>query len=260
MLTLLQIQDIFRSPSCPLHFVPLVSASLYWGHGSVFLSFPIHFLSFLLPSTLSDRSLRIRIRPIQKMTTWKCSELSKSKFNVIYGHEATVWAAILPQISNDFTFSLSKRPPSFSSFHKHLKDKNFKDNGDFSGGSAGKEPAQHAKDARDQGLIPGSERSPGERNATCSSILAWKTPWTEKHDRLQSMGSQSWTLSTSTHTKIMTPHFQSFCPLSVMATIQKADIQVIFPNLISHVELMLSQLTTHYSILYVDAYSVPDTL
>ena len=27
--------------------------------------------------------------------------------------------------------------------------------------------------------------------ATHSSILAWRTPWTEKPDRLQSMGSQS---------------------------------------------------------------------
>ena len=140
MLTLLQIQDIFRSPSFPLHCVPLAFASFCWGHGSVFLFFLIHFPSFLLPPTVSDRSLRIRIHPIQQMTTWKCSELSKSKFNVIYGHEATVWAAILPQISNDFTFSLSKRPSSFSSFHKYLKDKIFKDNGDFSGGSAGKEP------------------------------------------------------------------------------------------------------------------------
>ena len=29
--------------------------------------------------------------------------------------------------------------------------------------------------------------------ATHSSILAWKTPWTEKPDRLQSVGSQSQT-------------------------------------------------------------------
>ena len=27
-------------------------------------------------------------------------------------------------------------------------------------------------------------------NATCSSILAWKIPWTEESDRLQSMGLQ----------------------------------------------------------------------
>ena len=29
--------------------------------------------------------------------------------------------------------------------------------------------------------------------ATQSSILAWRIPWTEEPDRLQSMGSQSWT-------------------------------------------------------------------
>ena len=29
--------------------------------------------------------------------------------------------------------------------------------------------------------------------ATHSSTLAWKIPWREKPDRLQSMGSQSWT-------------------------------------------------------------------
>ena len=29
-----------------------------------------------------------------------------------------------------------------------------------------------------------------EGMATHCSILAWRTPWTEKHDELQSMGSQ----------------------------------------------------------------------
>ena len=29
--------------------------------------------------------------------------------------------------------------------------------------------------------------------ATHSSILAWRIPWTEAPDRLQSMGSQNWT-------------------------------------------------------------------
>ena len=42
----------------------------------------------------------------------------------------------------------------------------------------------------DPGLIPESGRSPGEEMATHSSTLAWKIPWTEKHGRLQSMGSQ----------------------------------------------------------------------
>ena len=44
---------------------------------------------------------------------------------------------------------LSKRPTFFSSFHKHLKDKIFKDNGDFSDGSAGKELPDSAEDARE---------------------------------------------------------------------------------------------------------------
>ena len=54
-------------------------------------------------------------------------------------------------------------------------------------GSAGNESACNA---RDLGLIPGSGRSPGEGLATHSSILAWRIPWTEEHDGLQSMGLQ----------------------------------------------------------------------
>ena len=42
--------------------------------------------------------------------------------------------------------------------------------------------------AGDTGSIPGSERSPGEREY--SSILSWEIPWTEELGRLQSMGSQ----------------------------------------------------------------------
>ena len=34
--------------------------------------------------------------------------------------------------------------------------------------------------AGDSDLIPGLGRSPGEGNATHSSILAWKIPWTEE--------------------------------------------------------------------------------
>ena len=46
--------------------------------------------------------------------------------------------------------------------------------------------------ARDEGLIPGSGRSPGgeEGMATHSSILAWRIAWTEEPGGLQSMGSQ----------------------------------------------------------------------
>ena len=42
----------------------------------------------------------------------------------------------------------------------------------------------------DPGLLPGSERSPGEGNATHSTILAWEIPWTEEPGGLQSMGLQ----------------------------------------------------------------------
>ena len=52
----------------------------------------------------------------------------------------------------------------------------------------------------------GSGRSPGEGNATHSSILAWKVPWMEEPGRLQSMGSRwvrhDWTTSLSFHTKV----------------------------------------------------------
>ena len=45
--------------------------------------------------------------------------------------------------------------------------------------------------AADTGSIPGSERSPGEGNATHSSILIWEIPWTEEPSGLQSMSSQT---------------------------------------------------------------------
>ena len=40
------------------------------------------------------------------------------------------------------------------------------------------------------GLIPGSGRSPGERNGNPLQYFAWRIPWTEESGRLQSMGSQ----------------------------------------------------------------------
>ena len=43
---------------------------------------------------------------------------------------------------------------------------------------------------RDTGSIPGSGRSPGEGQATHSSILAWEIPWTEEPSGLQSIGFQ----------------------------------------------------------------------
>ena len=50
-----------------------------------------------------------------------------------------------------------------------------------------------ACNAGDLGSIPGSGRFPGEGNATHSSILALRIPWTEEPGGLQSTGSQSQT-------------------------------------------------------------------
>ena len=47
-----------------------------------------------------------------------------------------------------------------------------------------------AEDARDARSVLGQEDPLEEEMATCSSILAWKIPWTEEPGRLQSMGSQ----------------------------------------------------------------------
>ena len=48
----------------------------------------------------------------------------------------------------------------------------------------------NARDTGDMCSIPESGRSPEEETATNSSILAWKIPWTEDPEGLQSMGSQ----------------------------------------------------------------------
>ena len=57
----------------------------------------------------------------------------------------------------------------------------------FPDGSDGKESACNVGDL---GLIPGSGRSPGERNGHHSSILAWRISPTERPGGLQSMGLQ----------------------------------------------------------------------
>ena len=57
----------------------------------------------------------------------------------------------------------------------------------YPGGSDDKESAFSA---RDPGSIPGLGRSPGKGNVYLSNILAWRVPWAEKSDGLQSMGSQ----------------------------------------------------------------------
>ena len=58
-----------------------------------------------------------------------------------------------------------------------------------------------AYNAGDRGSIPGWGRSLEKEMANHSSILAWKIPWTEEPDRLQSIGLQivGYDLVTSLH-------------------------------------------------------------
>ena len=60
----------------------------------------------------------------------------------------------------------------------------------FQGGTSGKEWSSNAENAGDLGSIPGSEDPLEKEMATHFSILAWRIPWTEEPDGLQSMGSQ----------------------------------------------------------------------
>ena len=49
----------------------------------------------------------------------------------------------------------------------------------FPGGAVVKHPPANVEDAREVGSVPGLGRSPGVRNGTHSSILAWKIPRAE---------------------------------------------------------------------------------
>ena len=60
----------------------------------------------------------------------------------------------------------------------------------FRGFPGGSEVKASASNAGDLSSIPGSGRSLEKEMATHSSALAWKIPWTEEPDGLQSMGSQ----------------------------------------------------------------------
>ena len=63
-----------------------------------------------------------------------------------------------------------------------------------------KNPPADAGDTRNVGVISGLGRSLGYEMATHSSVLAWRTSWTEEPGGLQSMGSPSQTgLNTHTH-------------------------------------------------------------
>ena len=52
-----------------------------------------------------------------------------------------------------------------------------------------KKPACQCRIPGDTGSIPGLRRSLGRGQATHSSVLAWRIPWTEEPGRLQYIGS-----------------------------------------------------------------------
>ena len=60
----------------------------------------------------------------------------------------------------------------------------------FPGWLSGKESPANAEDTGDKGSIPGSGRSLEKGMVIASSMLAWRTPWTEESGGLQSMGPQ----------------------------------------------------------------------
>ena len=82
--------------------------------------------------------------------------------------------------------------------------------GGFPGGTSGKESASQCS----QCFIPGlATRPPSGRKevATHSSILAWKTPWTEEPGGLQSMGLlKSGTWLTAEHVVVWKTHKKSY--------------------------------------------------
>ena len=57
------------------------------------------------------------------------------------------------------------------------------------GGTAGKEPACRCRRHKRRVRSLGQEDPLEKRTATHSSILAWRSPWTEESGGLQSMGS-----------------------------------------------------------------------
>ena len=82
----------------------------------------------------------------------------------------------------------------------------------------GEEATYSAGGAGEMGLIPGLGRSSKGGQATHSSILAWRIPWTEEPGRLQFIGSQrvgttEVTKHTCTEVSLQSPVGLSYCQL-----------------------------------------------
>ena len=75
-------------------------------------------------------------------------------------------------------------------FHGLYSPWDCKESEDFPGGSAVKNLLANARPQEMPVPSLGQEDPLEKEMATCSSILAWKIPWTQEPGRLQSMGSQ----------------------------------------------------------------------
>ena len=92
------------------------------------------------------------------------------------------------------------------------------------------------------GSIPRSGTSPGEGNSTLSSILAWKTPWTEMPSRLQPRESIKmrcsktstiyylkrriqWDFSLFSHSSLIFQFFFCIFQMSIYCFVQKNDVE-----------------------------------
>ena len=118
-------------------------------------------------------------------------------------------------------------PPPYICIHRHKLD--------FPRGSNGKESTCNA---RDPGLIPGSEWSLEKEMTTHFSILAWRIQWIEVPGRLQSVGSQrvrqDWV--TNTFTYKLTVHFDETSQTkTIWMKSDKLTIVYLLVPLLSHI-------------------------
>ena len=103
----------------------------------------------------------------------------------------------------------------------------------FPGGSAGKESAM----LETRGLIPGREDPLEKGMATHSSILAWRIPWTEKPDGLQSMGPQELDTSEQLNTNMHASGVLSeviWQPLFLCLGISIPPLELVYQNKIAN--------------------------
>ena len=113
------------------------------------------------------------------------------------------WGAVVMETSQEMSWGWDgseAKIPALWDWHVRTIDTTYDSSLSFPGSSDSKESTCNAGNL---GLIPGWGRSPGGGNATHSSVLAWRIPWTEEPGELQCMGSQrvgnSWSDSVCTH-------------------------------------------------------------